>query len=154
MRTHLSLLAALWALSTPAPARAGAVAAPSRVAAVTAPATSIAVSFLLDPRLSGPTYGGEKWVSPREYTGVNGQGAVDVRAQAADAQGRPVKAPPLWTVSDPEVLTVSASRGARITLTVKRAGTAVVTIDSGGATRSLAVTAVRVNGLLRLTISQ
>ncbi len=35
--------------------------------------TAIQVSFKLDPRLSGPTYGGERWISPPTYMGANAQ---------------------------------------------------------------------------------
>ncbi len=32
---------------------------------------AIQISFKLDPRLTDSTYGGERWVSPRTYTGAN-----------------------------------------------------------------------------------
>lgn len=146
MRLQLALLAVLAMLAVPSSPLAGGTGA--------APPAGIVLAFLLDPRLSGPTYGGEKWVSPRTYTGASGQGAVEVRAQAADALGRPVEAVPLWTASDPEMVALSASRGTRVTITVRRAGSATVIVASGEATRTLAVKADQVSGLLRLTISQ
>src|SRR5574342_139624 len=53
--------------------------------------TRINVSFKLDPRLSGPTYGGERWVSPATYMGASAQDAVEVRARTVDARGAPAR---------------------------------------------------------------
>src|SRR5439155_27115962 len=50
--------------------------------------SGIRVTFKLDPRLSGPTYGGERWVSPQTYSGANAQDAVEARVFAVDDKGR------------------------------------------------------------------
>jgi hypothetical protein len=125
-----------------------------KAAPASAPATTILVSFKLDPRVLGPTYGGERWVAPPTYTGARAQSAVGTRARAVDARGAPVKAQLQWTVSDPEVLEVSPSVGERVTLTAKRAGVSTVTVKAGEATRRLTFKADKPNGDWQVTLSQ
>ncbi|HEY6100913.1 MAG TPA: hypothetical protein VIW03_15855 [Anaeromyxobacter sp.] len=151
MRSAVALVVALAAVAGagPLPSYAGGEEAP----AASAPA-ALAVSFKLDPRLSGPTYGGERWVSPPTYTGASGQVTVEARALAADARGRPLKSAPEWTPSDPEMVAVSPPRGEQVRLTVKRAGESSVIVTSGGASRKLTVKAVQANGIWRVDVSQ
>jgi hypothetical protein len=118
-----------------------------------APGT-IHVVFKLDPRMSGPTYGGERWISPKTYTGANAQDTVEVRASVVDARGAPTKAPIDWSPSDPELVTVSPPRGEHVKLTVKRAGESSVTLKAGGASRKLTVKAVRRSGVWQVSVSQ
>jgi hypothetical protein len=54
--------------------------------AAPAAAATINVAFKLDPRLSGPTYGGERWVSPPTYTAASAQDVVEA-GLALDARG-------------------------------------------------------------------
>jgi hypothetical protein len=117
-------------------------------------AARIQVAFKLDPRLSGPTYGGERWVSPPTYTGASAQDTVEARALAVDASRRPTKVTPEWTPSDPDMVTVSPPRGEQVKITVKRAGESSVTVKSGGASRKLVVKAVQTNGNWQVSISQ
>jgi hypothetical protein len=134
-----------------------AVAAPSpSSAAGEQPAVAnIQLSFKLDPRLAGPTYGStERWVSPPTYTGAHAQQTVDAMAQAIDARGRPTKAAVQWAASDPEMVTVAPAPGGKVTITVKRAGESSLTVKSGEASRKLAVRAVQPNGVWRVSISQ
>lgn len=123
------------------------------VVAAATPAT-INFSFKLDPRVSGPTYGGERWVSPRTYTGASAQDTVEARALAVDARGRRVSGGVEWTSSDPETVTVAPPRGERVVITAKRAGESTITVSSGAASRRLAVKVVRANGTLQVSISQ
>ena len=118
------------------------------------PATAITFSFKLDPRVLGPTYGGEHWVSPPTYTGARAQDAVETMARAVDARGAPVRTDPEWTVSDPELLTVSAPRGKRVTITAKRPGVSTVTVKAGGASRTFTFKAEKLDGSWRVTVSQ
>src|SRR5919197_455158 len=60
------------------------------------PLKAIHISYKLDSRLTGSTYGGERWVSPRTYVGVSGQTTVDVRVAGVDASGTPVDVAPAW----------------------------------------------------------
>jgi hypothetical protein len=117
-------------------------------------ATNITFSFKVDPRLLGPTYGGERWVSPPTYTGVAAQDAVDTRALAVDARGGPVRTDLEWTVSDPELLTVSPPRGQRVTITARRPGVSKVTVKAGGASRTLTVRSEKPDGTWKVSVSQ
>src|SRR5919201_5666303 len=49
----------------------------------------ILVSFKLDQRLSGPTYGGPRWVSTPTFTSVQGgeQLTVEAKSQSVGADG-------------------------------------------------------------------
>ena len=114
----------------------------------------IQLSFKLDPRLSGATYGGERWVSPPTYQGSNGQSAVEARAVTLDASGRPTRATIDWKASDPEMVTVSPARGGQVTITVKRTGESNLTLTAGAVSRKLAVKAVDSNGARLVTITQ
>ena len=149
MRIAAAVLVTLSMLAGPWPSSADEKGGPAAAAA-----RSITISFKLDPRLSGPTYGGERWVSPPTYTGASAQDAVEARASAFDAQGSPTKASLDWSPSDPEMVTVAPSRGEQVKITVRRAGESNVTVRSGGATRKLVVKVVERNGSRQVTISQ
>jgi len=146
----LTLLLSVLMLAVPSQSAAG-----DEKAALTAvsPAT-ITFSFKLDPRLAGPTYGGERWVSPRTYTGASAQDTVEAKALAVDGKGTPLRTNLEWTVSDNEVVTVSPPRGERVKITTKRAGESTVTVKSGPASGKLNVKAVQANGILYVSISQ
>jgi hypothetical protein len=153
MRTALA--AAMVALSTlPLPAPPRAWASEAKVSPASASAKIIHVSFKLDPRVLGPTYGGEKWVAPPTYTGARAQSAVDTKARAVDARGATVKAQLQWTVSDPELLAVSPSVGERVTITAKRTGVGTVTVKAGEATRTFTFKAEKPSGEWQVSLSQ
>lgn len=153
MRTALT--ASIIALSTltlaaPASSRTSDAKAPP----APAPTVTIAFSFKIDPRVLGPTYGGEHWVSPSTYTGARAQGAVETRARVVDARGAPVKTLVEWTVSDPEVLTVSPPKGERVTISAKRPGVSTVTVKAGGASRTFTFEADNPGGVWQVRVSQ
>lgn len=153
MRTVLAASAiafATLALAAPPRSWAGDAKAPP----ASASATTITLSFKLDPRVLGPTYGGEHWVSPPTYAGAQAQGAVETMARAVDARGAPVRTDPEWTVSDPEILTVSPPRGRRVTITAKRPGASTVTVKAGGSSRTFTFKAEKPDGNWRVTVSQ
>jgi hypothetical protein len=147
MRSAAALLVALSTLTGAAPSLAGEKKAE--------PATgAIQLAFKLDPRLSGATYGGERWVSPPIYQGSSGQSTVEAKASVMDASGRPTKASIDWKSSDPEMVTVSPAAGEKVTITVKRAGESSLTLTSGAVSRKLGVKALDRNGARQVTISQ
>jgi hypothetical protein len=148
MRIPLAVLAVVAATSTSAAPLAG------EERGAPAPKPGIQVSFKLDPRLSGPTYGGERWVSPPTYRGAGAQDTVEVRAAAVDAAGMPLKIDFQWTASDPEKVAITPTRGEQVKITAKRAGESVVTVNAGGSSRKLTVKAVEVNGVRQVSISQ
>lgn len=153
MRTALAAsMIALSTLTLAAPPRSWAN--EGKASPASAPTTTVHFSFKLDPRILGPTYGGERWVAPRTYTGTRAQSAVETKARAVDARGAPVKAQLQWTVSDPEVLAVSPSVGERVTITAKRTGVSTVTVKAGEATRSFTFKADKPNGAWQVSLSQ
>ena len=123
---------------------------PKAVAAPSLPAASrtrIEVSFKLDPRLSGGTYGGEHWVSPANFSSAVQAGTeanVEVRVRALDSLGAPMTIGPTWSAADPTMLIVSPiSPGAtdHVLITVKRIGETKLVIAASGATKVLCVKA-------------
>ena len=148
--TAALVVASFLTLAGPPPSRAGDEQA---VVAAVAPAT-INCSFKLDPRVSGPTYGGERWVSPRTYTGASAQDTVEARALAVDAKGRRVHAGVEWTSSDPDVVTVAPARGEQVRITARLAGESTVTVRSGAASRRLTIKVAQANGAWQVSITQ
>jgi len=95
--------------------------------------------FKLDPRLSGPTYGGERWVlTPTYKTTLD---PVSVRAEGLDGKGRPAKISPKWTSADPEMVTVSPPEGREVKISVKHPGESSMEVKSGEISRKLSVKA-------------
>jgi hypothetical protein len=146
MRPVAALLVALFTLAGAAPSVAGEK-RPEQ-------AGTIQLSFKLDPRLSGATYGGERWVSPPTYQGSAGQSTVEAKGSLMDAGGRPTKATIDWKPSDPEMVSVSPARGERVTITVKRVGESSLTLTSGAVSRKVSVKAMDMNGTRQVTITQ
>lgn len=136
----------LWSCGTHGSQEAAAAGSP--------PLADVALSFKLDPRLSGPTYGGERWVSPPTYTGARGQDAVDVRAEGVEPGGRPRPVAPDWIASDPELVTVSPEHGARVTIQVKGPGESRVTVACAGLSKELVVRARGAGGTMQVEIEQ
>jgi len=113
---------------------AAAVAKPDGVA-------QISVSFKMDPRLAGGTYGGERWISPPKFTGAAAQDTVQARVEGTDAKGRPVKVSPKWTAADPEMVQITPNEGDTVSIKVTRPGTTTVALAAPGVTKELAVKA-------------
>ena len=147
MRSAAAILVALSTLSGAVPSLAGERKAEPAVGL-------IQLAFKLDPRLSGATYGGERWVSPPTYQGSSGQNAVEAKASLMDANGKRIQASIDWKASDPEMVTVSPAAGEQVTITVKRAGESSLTLTSGAVSRKLGVKAVDRNGTRQVTITQ
>ncbi len=115
----------------------------------------ILVSFKLDPRLQGGTYGGEIWVSPPTYMGIQGQHTVEARAEAVDADGVLTSISPDWTPSDPRMLSVSPTQGAQVTIEIQQAGESTLTVTTGELLKPLSITATaRAGRVVQVEISQ
>jgi hypothetical protein len=93
-------------------------------------------------------------VSPSTYSGASAQRVVEARASAVTASGAPAKASVEWKVSDPEMVTVSPTRGDQVKITVKRVGESTVTVKSGAASRKLTITAAEPKGIWQVSIIQ
>jgi hypothetical protein len=119
------------------------------------PASGIAVSFMLDPRLQGGTYGGDVWVSPTTYVGATAQVTVQARAVVVDANGTPTNDVPEWTASDPDMIAVTPARAAEVTIAVQRAGVSRLDVTSPGLSKELVVNATGSAGaVVQVLISQ
>jgi FKBP-type peptidyl-prolyl cis-trans isomerase FklB len=114
----------------------------------------IHVSFKLDPRLTTGVYGGERWISGPTYTGATAQDTVEAKAQGADAKGRLIPITPEWIPADPEMATVSPSRGEAVKIIVKRPGESRLKVTAQGISTELSIKAEQVNDFLQLEISQ
>jgi FKBP-type peptidyl-prolyl cis-trans isomerase FklB len=119
--------------------------------------TDLRVSFKLDPRVSNPTYGGARWVSPPTFTSGAQEGTVgtvDARVQGVDATGRTVRVVPEWTAADTEMVTVTAGENDEFRITVKRAGESKVNVASRGVSRELVVKAKNLGKAIQVEIVQ
>jgi hypothetical protein len=120
------------------------------------------VSFKLDPRLRGGTYGGERWVSPPTFSSVVQEGkeaTVDAIVKGLDGRGAPVRIDPNWTATDPSmviVAPVSPGQNDHVQITVKHAGETTLTIVALGISKELRIKATSdaSSGGLQVTITQ
>lgn len=119
--------------------------------------TEIRVSFKMDPRLSGPTYGGERWFSPPTFTSAVQEGtvgSVDVRVLGTDAAGKPLGIVPEWTASDPDMVMVTSGQQDQFRITVKRTGESKLIVASQGIAKELVVKAKSVGNGIQVEVSQ
>jgi len=108
------------------------------------PLADIRVYYKLDPRLSGPTYGGERWVAPPTYSTASDP--IHLRAEGVDANGRAKRISPKWTAADPRMVGISASAGGAAQISVKHAGESTVQIAVDGVSRTLSIKSSRLQG--------
>jgi len=117
----------------------------------------IQVFFKMDPRLSGPTYGGEHWFSQPTFTSAAQEGpvgTVDVKVQGIDARGKPLGIVPEWTALDPDMVTVTPGKTGQFRITVKRTGESKLRISSQGVSKELVVKAKSVGNGIQVEVSQ
>jgi hypothetical protein len=118
----------------------------------------IMVSFRLDQRLSGPTYGGPRWVSPPTFSFAQGgaQLTVEAKAQGVGANGNFMDINAEWTPADPEMVTVTPGQKNEVTITVKREGESTLKLTAQGMAKELSIKAQAIaNGSgLQVAISQ
>jgi hypothetical protein len=140
---------------------AGIVCAEEQASPSSTSVVSIAISFKLDPRVFGGTYGGERWVSKPTYNSAAQPGqepSVEAKVRGVDAGGRAVPISPDWVLSDPEMVVVSPVSGAQldhVRLIVRRIGESKLRVVSQGVSKELLVTAkaVGTSGMV-VTIAQ
>lgn len=142
-----------WPLRAAQPAERS-LAAPPTVAVPVIAVTSIKVSFKLDPRLSGGSYGGERWVSSPLYTGASGQDVVSARGVATSAKGQALALSPDWVSTDTSVAAVSPVHGNVVEIKVLRAGHSKLTVTAGGVAKEILVSVTMQGKVLQLQISQ
>ena len=116
------------------------------------------VSFKLDQRLSGPTYGAPRWVSPPTFTFAQGgaQLTVEARSQGVSANGTFMDVNAEWTPADPEMVTVTRGPKNEVTITVKHEGESTLTLTAQGMAKELVIKAQAIasGSGLQVAISQ
>ena len=121
------------------------------------PVSDLRISFKLDPRLSGPTYGGERWIASSPFTSlaqVGTQASVDAKADGVAKNGAPLRTAVQWTPSDPEMITVAAAEDTQVKITVHHAGESKLIVASNGISKELRVKAKYVGNATQIEISQ
>jgi FKBP-type peptidyl-prolyl cis-trans isomerase FklB len=103
--------------------------------------SDIQFSYKRDPRVVDPYRGLGPWAVGPGYSGATAQDKVETRARAVDAKGEPIAATPEWTPSDPEMVTISPSKGDHVTIAVHRPGESRVRIAARGFSKELTVKA-------------
>jgi FKBP-type peptidyl-prolyl cis-trans isomerase len=122
--------------------------------AATPSVTGIQLTFKRDPRMVDPTRGILPWVPGSNYAGAFAQDTVEARAEGLDAGGKPTKISPQWISSDPEMVTVTPSRGDDVKIKVLRAGESRLKITYQGMSRELVVKAIYINKFISFEITQ
>lgn len=116
------------------------------------PRSAIRISFRLDPRVSGPTYGGERWLSPPTYASAaqpGNEATVEARVHGVDASGRSIRIRPAWTAADPGMIVVSPVAPGQldhVQIRVKHPGESKLKVASLGTSRELLVKARSLGG--------
>ncbi len=118
--------------------------------------TDIKILFKRDPRLSGPTYGGEQWFSSPTFTSAvqpGTVGTVELRLRGVDAQGQPVPIVAKWTAANPEMVSVVPGTKGKFRVTVTRAGETTLTVAAQGIAKTLVVRAKNLGNAIQVEIS-
>ena len=146
---------AVAAASAATPTAVHAAAPRVQVLAPPAPtAPRLSVSFKLDPRLAGGTYGGERWVSPPTFMGAAAQDTVQARVDGFGAQGQRLKISPKWTASDLDMIDVTPGDGGVFNIKVKRAGESTLEVAALGVSKVLAIKAEQKNNVMQVQLAQ
>jgi len=127
------------------------------VAKTALPLEDIRISFKLDPRLSGSTYGGERWIVATPFTSVaqvGTQATVEAKVEGVAQNGAPVRASVEWTPADLDMITVASGENSQVKIIVHHAGESKLTVASNGVTKQLLVKAKRVGNATQVEISQ
>jgi hypothetical protein len=113
--------------------------AAATVQAFAAPAaiSDIRISFKLDARLSGPTYGSERWMATPTFSAAFDP--VHVKADGIGRRGAQTAIAPRWTAADSAMVTISPVEGAEVAISVKRAGQTTIEVSFGGVSRTLSI---------------
>jgi hypothetical protein len=136
--------------AAPAPARTVESATPG-------PPAAIDIAFKLDPLLSGPTYGGERWVSPAVYSSAAHAASeitVEARAMAVDAKGEPLPIHPEWRTSDASVVQLSQGDGNAVRITVRGGAPTRVTVAAAGLSQVFMVSSKSIGNAMQVQIAR
>jgi FKBP-type peptidyl-prolyl cis-trans isomerase FklB len=132
-------------------------AAEPAIAKTTLPLEDIRISFKLDPRLSGATYGGERWIASSPFNSlaqVGTQATVEAKVDGVAKNGASVRTAAEWKPADPEMVTVAPGENSQVKITVHHAGESKVTVASNGVSKQLIVKAKYTGNATQVEISQ
>ena len=108
----------------------------------------IAVSYRLDPRLAGGTYGGERWIAGPSYTSSAQPGPTAVvEAKASKTT--------TWSASDTRMVSVAPVSAGRVRITVNKPGESTLTLRNEDTTTELVVRGLAVgSSAMQVQIAQ
>jgi FKBP-type peptidyl-prolyl cis-trans isomerase len=121
------------------------------------PLSDIRISFKVDPRLSGGTYGGERWIASSPFNSlaqVGTQATVEAKVDGVAKNGASVRTAAEWKPADPEMVTVAPGENSQVKITVHHAGESKVTVASNGVSKQLIVKAKYTGNATQVEISQ
>ncbi|HYY72505.1 MAG TPA: FKBP-type peptidyl-prolyl cis-trans isomerase [Candidatus Bathyarchaeia archaeon] len=148
--SRFSSVAALLVLLMPGVVRASQGAAPPQAPAV----ADIQLSYKRDPRVVDGFRGIGPWARGPSFGGATAQDSVETVARAVDAKGKPTKANMEWIASDPEMVTVTPSKGDHVTIKVLRAGESKLKVTAQGFSKELEISAKYVNKFMLFEIAE
>jgi Domain amino terminal to FKBP-type peptidyl-prolyl isomerase len=111
------------------------------------PATSLSdfrISYKMDARLSGPTYGGERWVVSSKFTGpvqTGKEATVEAKVDGVASSGASIAASAEWKPEDAGMVTVVPGENKQVKITVHHPGETKLTVASNGISKQLVVKA-------------
>jgi hypothetical protein len=112
-----------------------------------APATSLSdirISYKMDARLSGPTYGGERWIVSSNFTGpvqTGKEATVEAKVDAVASSGASIAANAEWKPEDSGMVTVVPGENKQVKITVHHPGETKLIVASDGISKQLLVKA-------------
>jgi len=108
------------------------------------------ISFKLDSRLSGPTYGGERWVpAPYGPIAYSGTYTLEARTYRVDSLGVQIAVDAEWIPEDPKLVTVSPARGNQVTITLQGLGETSLLVKTEGTSKKLYIKTTAQNELVQ-----
>ena len=130
--------------------------AQARAGAAAAAASRTIVSFRLDRSVTSGLFLGERWVSPQvfHFAQPGAQYTTQAKLQSVNAQDEYVDLNGSWSTDDPEMIAISRNEDGGVTLLVRRAGEARISVAAGGETKALHVRARRTADAMDVAISQ
>lgn len=119
--------------------------------------SGIQILFKMDSKLLGPTYGGERWVSPPTYEILVGEGApysIEAKAVAygQDAVQQPVSLD--WVSENPEMVSITSIKGKMVRITVQGEGQTQIQVSGPDFSKTLTVRAEYRNSAIWVAVTQ